>query len=108
MKTVAAFAFLQAERGISLESQAEVKVVIVAKLDRLTRSLKDLCELLERFECRGVTFGVEHHGGGFAMGAGGDWERTRGRPPPQAEPTCRRFHQSSRQVNVSNSGEGLA
>src|SRR6202045_2898061 len=87
----------QAERGISLEAQAEkiramalvqgaelseiivesgesakslnrpgmakllaiveggkVKAVIVAKLDRLTRSVKDLCELLERFEKRGV------------------------------------------------------
>src|ERR1700746_1149133 len=31
-----------------------VKAVIVAKLDRLTRSVKDLCELLERFEKRGV------------------------------------------------------
>jgi site-specific DNA recombinase len=28
--------------------------VIVAKLDRLTRSVKDLCELLERFERRSV------------------------------------------------------
>ena len=87
----------QAERGISLEAQAEkiramalvqgaelseiivesgesakslnrpgmarllamvdggtVKAVIVAKLDRLTRSVKDLCELTERFERRGV------------------------------------------------------
>jgi site-specific DNA recombinase len=69
----------QAERGISLEAQAEkiramalvqgrpgmakllamveggtIKAVIVAKLDRLTRSVKDLCELLERFEKRGV------------------------------------------------------
>jgi site-specific DNA recombinase len=32
----------------------KVKVVIVAKLDRLTRSVKDLCELLERFERKGV------------------------------------------------------
>src|SRR2546423_5369980 len=31
-----------------------VKAVIVAKLDRLTRSVKDLCELLELFERRGV------------------------------------------------------
>jgi DNA invertase Pin-like site-specific DNA recombinase len=30
------------------------QAVIVAKLDRLTRSVKDLCELLERFERRGV------------------------------------------------------
>src|SRR5580693_8604724 len=56
----------QAERGCSLEAQAEkiramalvdagkVKAVIVAKLDRLTRSVKDLCELLERFERKGV------------------------------------------------------
>jgi DNA invertase Pin-like site-specific DNA recombinase len=27
---------------------------MVAKLDRLTQSVKDLCELLERFERRGV------------------------------------------------------
>ncbi len=32
----------------------KVKAVIVAKLDRLTRSVKDLCELLERFERKGV------------------------------------------------------
>ena len=32
----------------------KVQTVIVAKLDRLTRSVKDLCELLERFERRGV------------------------------------------------------
>jgi DNA invertase Pin-like site-specific DNA recombinase len=87
----------QAERGISLEAQAEkiramalvqgaelseiivesgesakslnrpgmakllamveggkVKAVIVAKLDRLTCSVKDLCDLVERFERRGV------------------------------------------------------
>ena len=29
-------------------------MVIIAKLDRLTRSVKDLCTLLERFERRGV------------------------------------------------------
>lgn len=32
----------------------QVEAVIVAKLDRLTRSVKDLGELLERFEKRGV------------------------------------------------------
>jgi site-specific DNA recombinase len=32
----------------------QVQAVIVAKLDRLTRSVKDLCELLERFERRDV------------------------------------------------------
>jgi len=31
-----------------------VQTVIVAKLDRLTRSLKDPCTLLERFEQSGV------------------------------------------------------
>ncbi len=31
-----------------------MKAVIVAKLDRLSRSVKDLCELLERFERAGV------------------------------------------------------
>jgi site-specific DNA recombinase len=30
------------------------KAIIVAKLNRLTRSVKDLCELLERFERLGV------------------------------------------------------
>ena len=34
--------------------EGKVRAVIVAKLDRLTRSVKDLCELLERFERRGV------------------------------------------------------
>jgi DNA invertase Pin-like site-specific DNA recombinase len=32
----------------------KVEAVIVAKLDRLTRSVKDLCNLLELFEKRGV------------------------------------------------------
>ena len=40
-------------RGGGLE-KGKVQAVIVAKLDRLTRSVKDLCELLERFERRGV------------------------------------------------------
>jgi site-specific DNA recombinase len=34
--------------------KGKIQAVIVAKLDRLTRSVKDLCELLERFERRGV------------------------------------------------------
>jgi site-specific DNA recombinase len=41
-------------RLLALVDSGEVKAVIVAKLDRLTRSVKDLCTLLERFECRGV------------------------------------------------------
>ena len=39
---------------LALVDAGEVKAVIVAKLDRLTRSVKDLCELLDRFERKGV------------------------------------------------------
>src|SRR5277367_112139 len=39
---------------LALVDAGQVKAVIVAKLDRLTRSVKDLCELLERFERKGV------------------------------------------------------
>ena len=38
----------------SIVDAGEVQAVIIAKLDRLTRSVKDLCTLLERFERRGV------------------------------------------------------
>src|ERR1700681_2529371 len=41
-------------RLLAMVEGGTVKAVIVAKLDRLTRSVKDLCELLERFERRGV------------------------------------------------------
>lgn len=41
-------------RLLTLVDGAEAKAVIIAKLDRLTRSVKDLCTLLERFERRGV------------------------------------------------------
>ena len=41
-------------RLLSLVDSRQVQAVIVAKLDRLTRSVRDLCELLERFERRGV------------------------------------------------------
>jgi site-specific DNA recombinase len=41
-------------RLLAMVDAGQVKAVIVAKLDRLTRSVKDLCELLERFERRGV------------------------------------------------------
>lgn len=43
------------ERLLALVDGKKVQAVVVAKLDRLTRSVKDLCELLERFERRGVT-----------------------------------------------------
>lgn len=42
------------ERLLEMVDAGEVKVVIVAKLDRLTRSVKDLATLLERFQKRGV------------------------------------------------------
>ena len=42
------------ERLLELVDGKKVQAVIIAKLDRLTRSVKDLCELLERFERRGV------------------------------------------------------
>jgi site-specific DNA recombinase len=42
------------ERLLALVEGKKVQAVIIAKLDRLTRSVKDLCELLERFERRGV------------------------------------------------------
>jgi len=42
-------------RLLALVEAGEVQVVIIAKLDRLTRSVKDLCTLLERFERRGVS-----------------------------------------------------
>jgi DNA invertase Pin-like site-specific DNA recombinase len=38
----------------ALVEAGAVEVVIIAKLDRLTRSVKDLAELLERFQKRGV------------------------------------------------------
>ena len=41
-------------RLIAMVDEGKVDAVIVAKLDRLTRSVKDLCELLELFEKRKV------------------------------------------------------
>lgn len=41
-------------RLLELVNGNQVETIIVAKLDRLTRSVKDLGELLERFERRGV------------------------------------------------------
>jgi DNA invertase Pin-like site-specific DNA recombinase len=42
-------------RLLALVDAGEVDIVIIAKLDRLTRSVKDLAELLERFTRRGVS-----------------------------------------------------
>lgn len=43
------------DRLLSLVDSGAVAVVIIAKLDRLTRSVKDLAVLLERFNRRGVS-----------------------------------------------------
>lgn len=43
------------QKILSMVEKGEVKAIIVAKLDRLTRSVKDLCGLLELFEKKGVS-----------------------------------------------------
>jgi DNA invertase Pin-like site-specific DNA recombinase len=43
------------ERLLQMVERKEVQLVIIAKLDRLTRSVRDLGELLERFQKRGVS-----------------------------------------------------
>src|SRR5437762_222185 len=43
------------EHLLTLVDERKVQTVIIAKLDRLTRSVKDLAELLERFQRRGVS-----------------------------------------------------
>src|SRR5579872_5824926 len=42
------------QRVLGMVQRKQVQAVIIAKLDRLTRSVKDLCELLEVFERKGV------------------------------------------------------
>ena len=42
-------------RVLALVDRKAIDTVIIAKLDRLTRSVKDLAELLERFEKRSVS-----------------------------------------------------
>jgi DNA invertase Pin-like site-specific DNA recombinase len=42
------------QRLLTLVDSGKVEAVIIAKLDRLTRSVKDLCSLLELFEKRSV------------------------------------------------------
>jgi site-specific DNA recombinase len=43
------------DRVLALVDERKVDTVIIAKLDRITRSVKDLAELLERFQRRGVS-----------------------------------------------------
>jgi DNA invertase Pin-like site-specific DNA recombinase len=54
------------ERLLALVDAGAVNVVIIAKLDRLTRSVKDLAELLERFNRRGVSLTTPSPGRGPA------------------------------------------
>src|SRR5512133_2618137 len=42
-------------RLLALVDAGAIQVVIIAKLDRLTRSVRDLGELMERFQKRGVS-----------------------------------------------------
>jgi len=42
------------QRLLGMVNAGDVQAVIIAKLDRLTRSVKDLCGLLELFEKKGV------------------------------------------------------
>jgi DNA invertase Pin-like site-specific DNA recombinase len=42
------------QRLLAVVDSSKVEAVIIAKLDRLTRSVKDLCSLLELFEKRSV------------------------------------------------------
>ena len=42
------------ERLLAMVDRREVQIVIIAKLDRLTRSVRDLGELLDRLQRRGV------------------------------------------------------
>jgi DNA invertase Pin-like site-specific DNA recombinase len=44
-----------AARLLAMVDRRDVQTVIVAKLDRLTRSVRDLADLLERFKRRGVS-----------------------------------------------------
>src|SRR5260370_38952417 len=82
-------------RLLALVDSAECNAFIVTKLDRLTRSVKDLCELLERFERHGVALisVAESLDTGSAAGrlvlniltAVRQWEReTNGEPTPAA------------------------
>jgi DNA invertase Pin-like site-specific DNA recombinase len=45
-------------RLLAMADAGEVQTVIIAKLDRLTRSVKDLAELLERFQRKGGVAGL--------------------------------------------------
>jgi site-specific DNA recombinase len=66
-------------RLLAMVDARQVEAVIVAKLDRLTRSVKDLCELLERFERRrGADLGCRIARYRFCRGPSGNQHHDRG------------------------------
>ncbi len=79
------------QRLLALINSGQAQAVIVAKLDRLTRSVKDLCNLLELFEKRkGALISVAGRlvitiMAAVSMGAGGDRETHTGCASPQAQ-----------------------
>jgi len=62
-------------RLLALVDAGEVQTVIIAKLDRLTRNVKDLCTLLERFTRRGVALVSVAESLDTGMTAVSQWER---------------------------------
>jgi DNA invertase Pin-like site-specific DNA recombinase len=55
-------------RLLALVDAGEVHAVIIAKLDRLTRSVKDLCTLLERIRAARRSAGVGSEVAGYQFG----------------------------------------
>ena len=101
------------QRILSLVESGAVQAVIVAKLDRLTRSVKDMCSLLELFEKRKVALisVAESLDTGSAagrlvitiMGAVSQWERE-----AIGERTREALrHKGSKRERVGNIGYGL-
>ena len=85
------------ERLLDMVDAGQVRAVLVAKLDRLTRSVKYLCTLLERFERNGValvsfaeSLDTSSDAGRLVlnimtMGGRGDQRAHPGRSAPQAQ-----------------------
>ena len=88
---------------LALVEAGKVEAVIVAKLDRLRRSVKDLCGLLERLRSGrwrpdircgvagyrlggGAPGDLNDHGRGEPMGTGSDRRTDPRRPPTQTQP----------------------
>ena len=99
-------------RLLAMVDAGEVKAVIIAKLDRLTRSVKDLCTILERFERRGVALVsvAESLDTGSAAGrlvlnimtSVSQWEREAGAERTRAAMS----HKRSQRERVGNIGYG--